>query len=101
MSDRNSSIEAALEQVEPGRRDFLRKMLQGTAAVAALPLLSSTSLAADDESCRGKGKGGDSGKGKGKGGGSGKGKGKGGGKGKGEGGDRGKGKGKGKGKGEE
>lgn len=98
--DQHTPVDGSLQQVHPERREFLRKLLVGTAATAALPLMSTMSLASDDEVAspdgtgkggRGKGKGG---RGKGKGG-RGKGKGKGG-RGKGKGG-RGKGKGKGEG----
>lgn len=114
--EQNESIENALANVDRKRRAFLRKILIGSAAAAALPLMSSTSFAAEPNQRRGKGKGGQNGGGKGKGNRSGGGKGKGNrngsgkgsgngegceGKGKGKGNRSGKGKGKGKGKGEE
>ena len=73
------SIDEALAHVDESRRGFLKGLLLGSAALAALPLMNSNALAQDQG-------GGDEGKGKGK-----KGKGK---KGKGDGGDdAGKGKG--------
>jgi hypothetical protein len=73
------SIDEALAHVDESRRGFLKGLLLGSAALAALPLMNSNALAQDQG-------GGDEGKGKGK-----KGKGK---KGKGDGGDdSGKGKG--------
>jgi hypothetical protein len=74
------SIEEALAHVNESRRGFLKGLLVGSAALAALPLMNSNSLAQDQG-------GGEPGKGKGKGK---KGKGK---KGKGDGADSGKGKG--------
>lgn len=84
------SIDDVLSHVDESRRGFLKGLLLGSAALAALPLMKSDSLAQDqggDQGEEGKGKGK---KGKGK-----KGKGEGGdeGKGKGDGGDQGKGKG--------
>jgi hypothetical protein len=81
--DRTKSIDEALAHVDASRRGFLKGLLLGSAALAALPLLKSDALAQGGEGDEGKGKG-EEGKGKGKG------KGK---KGKGEGGDEGKGKG--------
>jgi hypothetical protein len=73
------SIDEALAHVDESRRGFLKGLLLGSAALAALPLMNSNALAQDQG-------GGEEGKGKGK-----KGKGK---KGKGDGGDdSGKGKG--------
>ena len=73
------SIDEALAHVDESRRGFLKGLLLGSAALAALPLMNSNALAQDQG-------GGDEGKGKGK-----KGKGK---KGKGDGtDDSGKGKG--------
>jgi hypothetical protein len=86
--DAAKALENALSQVNEERRGFLKKLLIGSAAVAVLPLMTSSLVAQDG----GQGKG-DDGKGDG---GDGKGKGKGkGGKGKGKGGDGGDGKGKG------
>jgi hypothetical protein len=72
------SIDEVLAHVDASRRGFLKGLLVGSAALAALPLMNSNSLAQDQG-------GDDEGKGKGK---KGKGKGK---KGKGDGGDEGKG----------
>lgn len=88
MSDKKDRIDSILDQVEPARRTFLKRMFSGS-ALALLALPASSILAQD----RGEGEG--QGKGKGKGEGKGKGKGKGG-RGKGDG----KGKGTGKGKGD-
>ena len=75
------SIDEALAHVDESRRGFLKGLLLGSAALAALPLMNSNALAQDQG-----GENPDEGKGKGK-----KGKGK---KGKGDGGDdSGKGKG--------
>jgi hypothetical protein len=82
--DRTKSIDEALAHVDASRRGFLKGLLLGSAALAALPLLKSDALAQGDGGDDGKGKGDEGGKGKGKG------KGK---KGKGDGGDEGKGKG--------
>jgi hypothetical protein len=80
-----AKIEQALAHVDESRRGFLKGLLLGSAALAALPLIKSDALAQDQG-------GGDAGKGE-----EGKGKGKKGKKGKkgegGEGGDEGKGKG--------
>ena len=80
--DHKKSIDEALAHVDASRRGFLKGLLLGSAALAALPLLKSDALAQDAGQGEGKG---DDGGGKGKG----KGKGK---KGKGDG-DEGKGKG--------
>jgi hypothetical protein len=74
------SIDEALAHVDESRRGFLKGLLLGSAALAALPLMNSNALAQDQG-------GGEEGKGKGKGKGK-KGKGK-----KGKGDDSGKGKG--------
>ena len=79
MAKPDHKIEDALSHVDESRRGFLKGLLLGSAALAALPLMKSNALAQDQGE-------GDEGKGKGK-----KGKGK---KGKGEGkGDEGQGKG--------
>lgn len=79
-----AKIEQALAHVDESRRGFLKGLLLGSAALAALPLIKSDALAQDQG-----GEGGEEGKGKGKGK-----KGKKGKKGEGgEGGDEGKGKG--------
>lgn len=78
-NDAAKALENALTQVNEERRSFLKKLLIGSAAVAVLPLVTSSVVAQD---------GGGQGDGDGKGDGKGKGKGKGkGGKGKGKGGD--------------
>jgi len=64
----------ALDQVDEKRRGFLTKLLAGSTAMAAVPMLSTIALAEPGENAEGKGKGG---KGKGKGGQAGKGKGQG------------------------
>jgi|GEM_PF-2377187 hypothetical protein len=80
----NDPVETTLEQVDSQRRGFLRELLAGGAAVAALPVMTTVALGApEDQQGAGKGKGGGKGGGKGKGDGKGKGEG---GKGKGEGG---------------
>jgi hypothetical protein len=53
----SKELENALNQVNEGRRGFLKKMLIGSAAVAVLPLMTSSVMAQD---------GGDAGKGDGK-----------------------------------
>jgi hypothetical protein len=81
--DNPKSIDEALAHVNESRRGFLRGLLVGSAALAALPLMKSNALAQDkggDQGEEGKGKGkkgkGKKGKGKGEGeGGEGKGKG--------------------------
>lgn len=81
-----AKIEQALAHVDESRRGFLKGLLLGSAALAALPLIKSDALAQDQGGDEGKG---EEGKGKGK-------KGKKGKKGEGkgdEGGDEGKGKG--------
>jgi hypothetical protein len=71
------SIDEALAHVDESRRGFLKGLLLGSAALAALPLMNSNALAQDqggtppDDEGKGKGKKGkgdgtdDSGKGKG------------------------------------
>ena len=86
-NDATKALENALTQVNEERRGFLKKLLIGSAAVAVLPLMTSSLVAQDGEGKGDDGKGEGKGKGKGKGG---KGKGKGEGDGKG---DEGKGKG--------
>jgi hypothetical protein len=71
MSNEMTDLQArSLEQLNPSRRRFFGKLLAGTAAVAALPVMSSIAMADDDDDDRprGKGKGRRDGKGKGKGG---------------------------------
>jgi Na+/H+-translocating membrane pyrophosphatase len=80
--DNPQSIDDTLAHVDESRRGFLKGLLLGSAALAALPLMNSNSLAQDQGGAEGKAKGKKGGKGK---------KGKGG-KGKGTG-DEGKGKG--------
>ena len=84
-NDAAKALENALTQVNEERRGFLKKLLIGSAAVAVLPLMTSSLVAQDGEGKADDGKGEGKGKGKGKGG---KGKGKDGkgddGKGKGE-----------------
>ena len=53
------SIDEALAHVDESRRGFLKGLLLGSAALAALPLMNSNALAQDQG-------GGDEGKGKGK-----------------------------------
>ena len=77
-SDETKSIEQALSHVDESRRGFLKGLLVGSAALAAIPLMKSSALA-QDQGGEG-GEGGEGGKGKGK-------KGKKGKKGGGEGGD--------------
>jgi hypothetical protein len=77
-----AKIEQALANVDESRRGFLKGLLLGSAALAALPLMKSDALA-QDQGGQG-GEGGEEGKGKGKKGKKGK---------KGEGGEEGKGKG--------
>ena len=74
LMKKNDEAAAVLEQVDSRRRGFLRKLLAGGAAMAALPAMSTVVLAENGQAGGGKGKGA-----KGKGGGKGKGaKGKGG-----------------------
>ncbi|NEV62188.1 twin-arginine translocation signal domain-containing protein [Thiorhodococcus minor] len=44
-SESKTALDAALEQVPASRRDFLKRVLGGSAAVAALPLISSEAAA--------------------------------------------------------
>lgn len=44
-SESKTALDAALDQVPASRRDFLKRVLGGTAAVAALPLISSEAAA--------------------------------------------------------
>ncbi len=60
------SIDDVLAHVDESRRGFLKGLLVGSAALAALPLMKSDSLAQDqggDEEGKGKGKKGKKGKG--------------------------------------
>ena len=72
-----NSIEQALAHVDESRRGFLKGLLVGSAALAALPLMKSNALAQDQggegEGGKGKGKKGKKGKGGGGEGGDGKG----------------------------
>ncbi len=61
-TDHKKSIDEALAHVDASRRGFLKGLLLGSAALAALPLLKSDALAQEGEGDEGKGKG----KGKGK-----------------------------------
>jgi len=77
-ADNPKSIDDVLAHVDESRRGFLKGLLLGSAALAALPLMNSNSLAQDqggDQGDAGKGKGkkgkkgkGDGGEGKGDGG---------------------------------
>lgn len=44
-SDSKTALDAALEHVPANRRDFLKRLLGGTAAVAALPLIATDATA--------------------------------------------------------
>ncbi|NEX22680.1 twin-arginine translocation signal domain-containing protein [Thiorhodococcus mannitoliphagus] len=44
-SDSKTALDAALEQVPASRREFLKRVLGGTAVVAALPLISTEAAA--------------------------------------------------------
>ena len=48
------ALEKALANVNNGRRGFLKGMLLGGAAIAALPLISSTAMGQDTEGTEGK-----------------------------------------------
>jgi hypothetical protein len=74
MAKSVNSLEAALAHVNKDRRGFLKVLLVGSAAAAALPMLTSETLAAEGEGGDGEGKGKKGKKGK-KGDGEGKGKG--------------------------
>ena len=71
--DASKALDNALTHVNEERRGFLKTLLIGSAAVAVLPLITSSVAAqqdngkgkADDDAAKGKGKGG-KGKGKGK-----------------------------------
>ena len=68
-NEQTPSLEQALEHVDERRRGFLTKLLAGTAAVAAVPMMTSIALAQQDgERSEGKGKGGKGKGGQGKGG---------------------------------
>jgi hypothetical protein len=45
----NDSVEKALAQVDNHRRGFLKNLLLGSAALAALPLLTSTAVAQEGD----------------------------------------------------
>jgi hypothetical protein len=76
MSDNKDRIDSILDQVQPERRTFLKRLMGG-GALALLALPASSLLAQEPEGGQGKGDGKGDGKGKGKGQGKGKGKGKG------------------------
>jgi hypothetical protein len=70
-ADNPKSIDDVLAHVDESRRGFLKGLLLGSAALAALPLMNSNSLAQDQGGDQGEGKGkgkkGKKGKGEGKG----------------------------------
>jgi hypothetical protein len=76
MSENKDRIDSILDQVQPERRTFLKRLVGG-GALAVLALPASGLLAQPGQDGDGKGKGDGEGKGKGKGKGNGKGKGKG------------------------
>jgi hypothetical protein len=63
----NNAVNSALANVDNNRRGFLKTLLLGSAAIAALPLLKSNAMAAAMPQDDGKGTDGGKGKGKGKG----------------------------------
>ncbi len=68
-NEQTPSLEQALQHVDERRRGFLTKLLAGTAAVAAVPMMTSIAFAQQDgEGSQGKGKGGKGKGGQGKGG---------------------------------
>ena len=67
MAKGDKSLDNALAHVNHGRRGFLKGLLAGSAALAALPLITSSVVAQEAPPDDGKGKGkGKKGKGKGK-----------------------------------
>ena len=55
QTDPSKFLDQALEHVDGNRRGFLKRLLSGSAALAALPLMTSEAVAQEGESGQGKG----------------------------------------------